>query len=190
MKVKIYYLFVLVFLVSCTQKTEYQKMEETALLSGERVDSLFMGVHLGMDSKVYFDHCLAMNKLKKFTHGGGNGEVDYMFEDGSPDFRTKTRMSFAPQMYDDKIYKLTARFQYTDWAPWNKEAHSGPLILEVKKLLEKWYGGTFIKVKHPKYEVGYAKIDGNRKVTIEQQDEQYVLVSYTDLFKEKELERK
>lgn len=54
-------------------------------------------------------------------------------------------MNFYPNFHDDQIFAMPVFFNYKAWAPWNKELQSDILILEVKALMEKWYGKGFKK---------------------------------------------
>ena len=65
-------------------------------------------------------------------------------------------------------------FNYKAWAPWNRELQSDSLILEVKSLMEKWYGPGFKDKKLESGRTGYYKIDSPSIITLKIRDEQFV----------------
>jgi len=181
-------LILLIGLAACQQKSPFEQMKERELASGIRQDSLFFGLYLGMPSKEYFDHCLEMNHRKLFTHGTTNTGVEYVFNNGEMNYPVK--MSFYPVFVDGKIEEMIAEFEYKTWAPWMKDRFSDVLQEQVLRLFEKWYGPGFLKMKHPMWEYGYVKIDGNRLIVIERKDDRVVKVTYRDLFAEKQADKK
>jgi hypothetical protein len=161
-------------------------MKERELASGERHDSLFFGIYLGMPNQEFFDRCLEMNQKKLFTHGSTNTSVEYVFKEGEMKYPTK--MNFYPNFGPDgKIIEMLVEFEYVTWAPWMKDRFSDVLQEDVLKLFNEWYGEGFLKLPHPKFEYGYTKIDGNRHIIIERKNDRIVKVNYKDLFVEENM---
>ncbi|NND33064.1 MAG: hypothetical protein HKN76_10775, partial [Saprospiraceae bacterium] len=49
-------------LIQSCQQNEYYRMEARELASGDRNDTLFFGLHLGMSSKEFYTHCWDLNQ--------------------------------------------------------------------------------------------------------------------------------
>jgi hypothetical protein len=175
----------LLFCIGCNSKSEYIKMEERELSKGIRHDSLFLGLKLGMTSKEFYSKCWELNKKGLVTDGSGNTAVLYKLND----LKYPGYINFYPEFYNDRIYSMPATFQYDGWAPWNRQLFSDSLHLDVVRLMEKWYGKGFVKITHSKKGDAYAKVDGNRRISIVKKDERLVNVVFTDLFVEKNLKR-
>lgn len=148
-------------------------------------DSLFLGFYFGMEKKAFFDHCWEMNRQKKFMHAS-NQNVEYRLEN---ELDHPVYMRFYPYFYKDRIYQMPVTFTYEAWAPWNKDYSSNVLIEKVVPLMKKWYGGDFESTIHPQQGKAYARIDGNRRISIFVKDEQYVQVVFTDIPSEKRLKK-
>jgi hypothetical protein len=161
-------------------KSEYQQMVDEGLASGERHDSLFLGIHFGMSSKDFFAHCWELNKQQLIKQGNSNTSVEYEMRE----FPQTVIMNFYPTFHQDSIHEMPAIFHYRAWAPWNKELWSDQLIEELRKLMEQWYGTGFVKLEHPEKGFRYVKVDGNRRIILWKEDDQHVKVLYTDLLKE------
>lgn len=145
-------------------------------------DSLFLGFYLGMGKKEFYDYCWEMNKQKKFTHGPTNQNVEYRL---TGVLEQPVLMHFYPGFYKDRIYQMPLTFSYEAWAPWNRQFHADKLIDHVVPLLSKWYGGEFETTTLPKKGKVYARIDGNRRISVFVKDEQFVQVVFTDIAAEK-----
>ncbi len=156
---------------------QYERMVRAGLASGERHDSLFLGIYLSMPAKEFYDHCWELNKQRLVKEGAGNTSVLYY----PPDFRELTQMTFYPKFHEDKIYEMPIEFMYEAWAPWNKQYHADQLEAEVLRVLEKWYGGGFIRIEHPERGGVSVKVDGNRRISVWHVDNQKVKVLITDL---------
>ena len=149
-------------------------------------DSLFLGFYFGMEKQAFYDHCWEMNRQKKFIHGTANQNVEYRLEN---ELDHPAYMRFYPYFYKDKIYQMPVTFTYESWAPWNKDYSANALIEKVVTLMKEWYGGDFESTVHPTQGRAYARIDGNRRISIFVKDEQYVQVVFTDIPAEKRLKR-
>jgi hypothetical protein len=174
MKYLVYMLFLgFVLLFSCQEKPA----------TGEGpYDSLFLGIHFGMDKKVFYDYCWEMNKQKKFIHGPTNENVEYKLEN---ELDYPVYMRFYPNFFEDRIYQMPVTFTYESWAPWNKNFDSKVLIEKLIPVLERWYNVKFQSKVLPKTGKAYANITGNRRISVFIKDDQYVQVIFTDLPAEK-----
>ncbi len=176
----------LLILTMCYNVSPYEKMETKELTNAERHDSLFFGLYLGMSSKDFYTHCWNLNKKGLIRQGAANTSVYYEVKD----FQYPAGMDFYPRFHDDKIIEMPILFSYTAWAPWNKHLFADQLKTEVLQLMEKWYGSGFIEIPSPTPLRGsaFTKIDGNRRITVYDIDDQQVRVDIVDLRKIKELE--
>ncbi|MCK4993360.1 MAG: hypothetical protein KAS29_22840, partial [Bacteroidales bacterium] len=88
---------------------------------------------------------------------------------------------FYPVFDQGKIVEMPVRFIYNGWAPWNKELSAANLALDVKSWYEDLYGKGFITVTHPMKGEAYTKIDGNRRITIYNENDLYVWAVFSDM---------
>ena len=171
----------LVSILSCSEGSEYLLMEKRELASGERHDSLLLGLHFGMERQAFFDHCYELNRQGVIKEGAGGAVVEYRITE----LPYPARINFYPQFDDNqRIYILPVSFFYDAWAPWNKAQWSDSLMVSVVSLMEDWYGGGFIQLSPEDVEnksVVYAKVDGNRRIAIFKEDDMKVKVVFTDL---------
>ncbi|MDZ4680385.1 MAG: hypothetical protein SH848_12335 [Saprospiraceae bacterium] len=186
MKYLIYSAFfcVLTIFWSCSQTSEYKRMEARELASGERHDSLFLGIYLGMSSKDFYAHCWEMNKKELIKEGMNNSSVQYI----PKELKHPGKMYFYPKVWEDKIYEMPISFVYDAWAPWNKELFADSLQVDVRRMFEVWYGEGFMEISHPQRGPAFVKMDGNRRITIWKEDDQRVRASITDVPTEKIVE--
>jgi len=159
--------------------SEYNKMEERELASGVRQDSLFLGLYLGMTSKDFYDHCWELNKKGTIREGASNTTAHYPIKD----FRSPAGMDFYPKFEKGIITAMPLTFAYDGWSPWNKHLFAEHLILEVKSLMEKWYGTGFVEIKNPNPtgSNAWVKVDGNRRISIYYIDDSKVSADIVDL---------
>ena len=165
-------------MTACQQKSQYEKLVEKELASGERNDSLFLGLRLGMSSKEFYQACWEMNKQGLVRQGTRNTTVVYQLGDQLP---YSAVMDFYPKFMEDKIVEMPLVFRYDAWSPWNRRLWSDSLQLDVLHLMEDWYGEGFIRSEHPEKGVAFVKVDGNRRIAIVTPDEQLVKVLFTDM---------
>ena len=187
MKLKMVITFFWCMLLMGCEETGYQKYQTLVnreLAEGKRVDSLFLGIHLGMSSKEFYLHCWQMNKKGLFTDGADNTAVLYKITQG---LKYPASMNFYPEFRSDAIAKMGVSFRYDGWAPWNKHMISDSLKQDVLDLYKNWYptGNPFITIEDKDRGTIYVKVDGNRRIIIGSYDEAHVKVDYTDLFTEK-----
>jgi|APTNR8051073442_1049403.scaffolds.fasta_scaffold06996_2 hypothetical protein len=176
--------FSLTALFSCSQTSEYKRMEARELASGERHDSLFLGIYLGMKAKDFYAHCWEMNKKQLIKEGMNNSSVQYI----PKELKHPGKMYFYPKLWEDKIYEMPIVFAYDAWAPWNKELFADSLQQDVRRMFEAWYGKGFIEINHPQRGSAFVKMDGNRRISIWKEDDQRVRASFTDVPVEKIVE--
>lgn len=166
--------------ISCDRRSDYQKLLDAELASGERHDTLFYGLSLGMTSKEFFEHCYKKNQEGLFFQSGAT--VEYKMKDELP---FEATMHFYPEFQDTKIIEMPVTFTYNSWAPWNKRVSVDSLQVDLKNLFEQWYGSGFIRTEHPERGVAFVKIDGNRRIVIVKQDEKTAKALFTDMSIEK-----
>jgi len=162
----------------CTPGKKYERRLEKELASGVRYDSLFMGISFGMTEDEFFDHCWKLNKENKVKQGTSNMSVEYAMKD---ELEHPATMNFYPVFEDGKIAEMPVRFIYNGWAPWNKELSASNLALDVKHWYEQIYGKGFITVAHPMKGEAYTRIDGNRRITIYNENDLHVWAIFTDM---------
>ncbi len=160
--------------------SEYDRLKNRELARNVRYDSLFLGIKFGMTRKDFFSHCWDLNKKGVLTQGPGNLSVQYKLD--SSNLKSSAYLWFYPEFEDDKIVKMPMKITYQAWAPWNKQLSSDSLLVDVKKMLVKWYGGDFILVKNNSDDrVLWVKIDGNRRIRLFIENISTVRADITDL---------
>jgi hypothetical protein len=170
---------VLFVVVSC--KTDYEKLVDRELKSGERRDTLFLGLRLGMPSKDFYSHCWELNKQKIIRQGYTNVSVLFRLTE----LRDSADMNFYPTFENDSIYEMRVFINYRGWAPWNKNLSPDTLVFDVIKMMKRWYGGDFIKIEFPDKGTLFVKVDKNRRITVSKDGESNVKVIFTDLVVER-----
>ena len=177
MKYQVYCIITLLvfFISSCDQRSEYERLVQRELDSGERHDSLFLGYYLGMERQNFFDHSWELNQQKKVT---GGAQVYYKIEGLSGE----ATMTFYPDFKNDRISRIPAEIQFDSWAIWNRELYSDSLIVELIELYEGEYGPRFIRTMHPEFnKEAWIKVDGNRRISVYRHDDMKVRVEFLDL---------
>ncbi|WP_373492634.1 hypothetical protein [Aquiflexum sp.] len=150
-----------------------------------QTDSLFFGIHLGMDQKNFFDLCAELNRKQIITQGsGGSTNVEYRIKN---DFDNEVSMRFFPTFIDNKVYEMPVTYSYIAWAPWNKKYWADSLLEKLLVKYKEWYGEDFKLINHPTQGKVYYKIDGKRRINLFVKDEQFVQAVFTDLKVEKRL---
>lgn len=176
-------LFVVIFVVLGCGKHPYVEMEERELASGKRYDSLFLGLSFGITSKQFFDQCWSLNKEQMITQGPGNNTVQYQIETG---LKHPAVALFYPGFdRNGLVYEVPMTLSYEAWAPWNKHLVADSLQLDALSLLEDWYGKGFVEISHPSGKTAFAKVDGNRRISISKVDDREIKILFTDLTAEK-----
>lgn len=183
----IFTLGIVLGLMACQPKSEYQKLKETELATGVVHDTLFAGISFSMTKKDFFDYCWKMNKEGIFMNGTGSQVLYEVTED----FSRPTNLTFYPKYVDGKMLEMPMEFQYQDWALWNEETKNERLIEEVMEVMLDWYGGNdFFEVKNEDESISvWVKIDGNRQIRVGRKSISSALVTITDLRLLEEIER-
>jgi len=174
---------VIALFYNCRPRDRYERLVREELAKGERVDSLFLDLHLGMTDKEFYTHCWELNRQGLIRQGSSNTSVLYKMKELSD----PTEMNFYPNFYKGRIYEMPVKYNYEGWAPWNPHLSADSLQQEILMLYKDWYGDDFMEVKHPKRGTAYIKVDGNRRITIFKMDERNVWAIFTDLLIEEEI---
>ncbi len=156
---------------------DYATLRQRELASGVRNDSIFMGMYFGMPRPEFYRHCFEMNKQGLITNGAENTSVLYVMSG----YRQPIDLNFYPDFSEDKIYNMKVWFDYQSWAPWNKEYYAENLVPDALSILEKWYGPGFIKQRSPQGKPFWAKVNGNREITLRILDERRLRADITDI---------
>jgi len=164
----------------CTPSKRYENLVREELASGKRVDSLFLGLSLGMSQKDFYSKCWEMNKEGLIRQGTSNTSVLYKMEiEGD-----KVEMNFYPDFYQEKIWQMPAKYNYESWAPWNPHFSSDSLQVKIVDLYREWYGGEFIEIQNERNDKVYVNVNGNRRITVFKMSEMSVWALFTDLMLE------
>jgi hypothetical protein len=144
-----------------------------------RVDSLFLGISLGMDKKQFYDHCWTMNKQRLVTHGPSNMNVEYRF--ANQFVRDTVIMRFYPTFTNEKIDEMPVLYTYNGWAPWNRQFWADSLLSEMLVMYKQTYGDDFKLLNHKTMGKVYYQMKGRRRINLFVRDDQYVQAVFTDL---------
>jgi len=141
-----------------------------------KLDSVHLGVRLGMERQAFYDHCWALNKSDlNITQGHNNTSVMHI---DTVNFSYPVDINFYPKFNEEgKVYILPVRYEYKAWAPWNKEVFSDQLLKEVIPLMEKSYNITFKKKEVNGKPVWY-HYESPRLISIYEEDDHYVHVKF------------
>ncbi len=172
------------FLFSCSPKSKYERTLKRELASGVRVDSLFMGLYLGMTDKDFYSHCWQLNRQGLIKQGSNNTTVQYITKN---ELRFPSTMDFYPVFHKGKIVEMPVKFTYTGWAPWNKDLSSDKLQEDVLKWYTEVYGGGFMEVRHKEKGSAFVQIKGNRRISIFKENEMSVWALFADMLVLKEI---
>ena len=162
----------------CSPGTRYENRLKKELASGIRHDSLFMGMHLGMTDKDFYTLCWELNRDGVIRQSHSNTSVEYH---PGEKLDYPSTMTFYPKFEEGKIVEMPVQFSYDGWAPWNKKYSSSQLVEDIREWYEEEYGKGFIAVTHPVKGKAFVKIDGNRRITIYQEDDLYAWAVFTDM---------
>jgi hypothetical protein len=168
----------------CSPRAKYERRLKRELASGERHDSLFMGISLGMPQKDFYTHCWELNRQGLIRQGTNNTTVEYRMRN---ELKHAATMNFYPTFVQGKIAEMPVKFAYSGWAPWNKKLSADSLQIDVLTWYKEVYGNDFIAIKHPERGMAYVKIDGNRRISIFKENDLYVWAIFTDLLVRKDL---
>ena len=153
--------------------------------SGVVHDTTIFNFKFGDSKAHFFKECWELNKQKKLSQGPNNNYVQSLlvnYKDKST--ANNINMLFYPGFNEyDKIISMDLRFDYTGWAPWNKDLHSDKLLPAIKDTLLKWYpGNDFMEMQKKDSITLFVKVDGNRQITLySEKDTRYVVALLEDL---------
>ena len=174
-------------LIACQSGTEYDRLKKSELAKGKRVDSLFFGIHLGMERKQFFAKCWELNKQGIFTDGSNNTSVLHKL---NTELKHPASMDFYPDFVNGKISRMKVSYKYDGWAPWNKSLWSDSLLPDVLQMLSKSYpGNDFITMTNANQQTIHVKIDGNRRITVGRFNDYTVKADIADLLVEPETKK-
>lgn len=148
---------------------------------------LFLDYKLGMSKQDFYYHSWALNDKGLVRQGPNNQSVYYELKD---ELEHPGKMYFYPDFYNDRIYQMRVRFQYSNWAPWNDNLYSDSLQVDVLNLFRQWYGAGFTRKTtntDGNTRVVYTKQDNNRKILITIRDSRTVFALITDVVARKEI---
>lgn len=184
MKKWINYIFIisLIGVLTSCQQSEYSKLVKSELAKNIHQDSIFFGIEFGETSKSFYAKCWDLNNQGIISHGPKNMNVKYIIE---VEDDSDIQLLFYPVFdKDGKIKKMDAEFSYEAWSPWNTAYSADNLLPIVKDTLEAWHGGNqFLKLNIDQVEI-WAKVDGNRRISMKSDGKQNVLVKYIDMLHE------
>lgn len=162
-----------------TDEDRYAAWVKKELARDVQHDSLFLGLHFGMPRQAFFDTVWQLNRRKLVTHGPRTQSVQYKLPDVEPSTTLNFYPEFTSQGLINEVPVLIGRITYAPWLP-NTSADS--LIPEACEMIMDWYGGnefqTFRFEGLPPLRI---KIDGNRRIAVSREDEQYAKVLISDL---------
>lgn len=165
----------IIFVISCEQKSEYQQKLEIELSKDIRVDSLFLGYYFGMPQDEFYKHSWELNKNEIVT---GQQTIHYKLQN----MKSPVSMEFYPQFKNGKIYQMPVEVHYDGWAPWNKDLFSDSLMVDIKERYEEQFNADFFQSVHPESEKqAFIDIQGNRRISIFKRDDRIVIIEFLDL---------
>ncbi|WP_228527749.1 hypothetical protein [Pararhodonellum marinum] len=155
----------LIFLfTACQIQSDYEKVKQKELASGEIHNELFLDIHFGMTRKDFYVTCWEHNKNGILRDGANALRIQYKPEVSSG---KEVNMFFYPKFEDDKIYYMPMEFKYPAWLPNHTDFTNDLLLEDVIALLESWYGEGFFEVTNKqKTQKAWVKIDGNRHIRV------------------------
>lgn len=178
MKKVVGFVLLILVIIACDNRSEYEKVVERELDKGVRADSLFLGIKLGMTRKDFYTHCWKLNKQYLLDTGPGNLSAQHTLKD---ELQLPTFMRFYPNFIDNQIYEMPVEFTYTSWSPWAKETSGDSLLPDVLQMYEKWYGNEFIKMQQEGKKDSWVMVEANRRLIVYRKDTSTVFAKYDDL---------
>lgn len=176
-------LYLLAFVTAaCERPSEYEVMLARETTRPDTIRTLFFNYELGMSRQAFYDSSWALNRQGLVIHGPNNMNVQYDLTDQMP---YEATMLYYPDFRDDQVVQMRISISYDAWAPWNRHLWSDSLIIDVRDLMEAWYGEGFLTRQVSLPLIGptneFVKIDANRQITIQRNSDSEVLVRITDL---------
>jgi len=173
----IYTTVLILFMLSCTQKSEYEMMVERGLNSDRTVNEIFLGYEFGMTRQEFLDKSWQMNQDQIIS---GGTKVEYFLEE----LNSTVKLDFFPEFKDGEIFKMPVTANYIAWSPWNEQYNSDNLIENLKDYYEKIYSTEFIEIVTPQNEnIYWISIEGNREIRMYKKSNNTIQIDFTDLCK-------
>lgn len=172
-----------VLLTAC--KSEYTKMVEAGLASGQAVDTLIFDMPIGLAKKEFYATCWELNRQRLISQGSGNSMAKYAHKivNSEGDSSLVYMLFYGIFDKDDKMRGMDMEYKYSAWSPWIEWAQPDFLTTDLVAFYEHHYpGNSFINIPMPE-PVGeaYVKIDGAREILIYPSGDQEVVVKIQDL---------
>ncbi len=166
MRILLSLLFIgIVMMTACEEKSEYHRLITSELATGERHDSLFLGIEFGMRSKQFFTYCWEQHKAGVLNNSSTNMDVRYELTA----FHPKLAVDFYPSFYNDQIWKVPMSFYFDDYSEWNKDLGADTLAYYSMKVVNEWFDEEFIEIKRETIlgdKIYKIAAKGNRKIVI------------------------
>ena len=174
---------VILLLASC--KSEYSKAVEEGLASGIKNDSLIFGMRIGQTQEDFYKICWNLDKQKLISEGPGNMTAKYIEPvlPGQDSLKRKSMLFYGIFDSNKVMQGMDMTYSYYAWSTWNKQMHVTNLVEDLKNSYEKDYpSNPFIEIDLGLKEYkAYAKVDGDRQITIYPKNEKDVAVKIENL---------
>lgn len=162
-------------LIACESRTEYELTTARELNSTDRVDSLFLGYYFGMTSTDFFDHSRQLNSDGVIT---GQTTIQYSHDQ----LRHSVTKYFYPSFEEDKIFRLPIEASYDGWSPWNRSFYSDTLMIDLMEMYTHKYGAEFNLTKIPDNEAPvWVSVRSNQRIVLDKKDDMIVQIEFIDL---------
>lgn len=184
--VKFWHYLVIIITLPLVLTCNTQSKEKSTPEKYGKTNKIFLGYKLGMSKEEFYDHSWKLNDKGLVRQGPSNQSVYYELDD---ELDHPAQMYFYPSFHNDRVYQMRVKFQYSNWAPWNKNLYSDSLQVEVLKLFRKWYGKGFARRKTKRSrrnKVVYVKRDNNRRIVVASKGSRNVVAFITDIVAQKE----
>ena len=169
------------FIVSCSEKSDYQQMVESGLNSGDSVNDIFLGYSFTTSREEFYEMSWQMNQQEIIT-GGVN--IVYNLEE----LDSTVRLEFFPEFKDGFISEMPIKASYISWAPWNEGFSSDNLLINLKEYYKSIYETTFSYVQVPELEKeAWVSVEGNREIRMYKTSVNTVQINFIDLSKKDQL---
>ena len=164
----------LVLLVSCTTepKSKYEKLIADEMSKDIRHDSIFLGFDYGIKKADFFVVCKELNEKKLVVQANKSGFVQYIFPPTAEKDKDLIVLFWGVFTKNLTMTGLTFEITHVAWSPWNEESKPENLIPVVQSKFMEWFpGNDFVNIITVEDQKNiWVKIDGNRRITIEEPD--------------------
>jgi len=160
-------------------ESAYEQLVAKEVASGVRNDSIVHGIYFGDSKKKFFDTCWKLNREGVLSPGPKNLMVEQQIK--NPNGSDISWLFYPKVDQENNIRKMDMEFSYKGWAPFNEQYHPDKLVPVIKDSLEHWYpGNEFMELKVDGLPY-WAKIDGNRRITMRSDGKSAVQVVFVDM---------